>query len=112
MAERTIRVPASIPIIGQGPSPERAMAIQARLQAQSELVLCFAQRAFEAMRDQFAAKSRSDEEMIQLCKKAWKIGIFMMRTSPFGSQGASDEADLGDSGDAAVGQEPETKPAA
>ncbi len=62
------------------------------LQAKADMVLAFAGKAFEAMGDQFAAKSRTDDEIVYLCKKAWKIGIYMMRTSPFGAEESANAA--------------------
>lgn len=104
MAEKVIRVPANIPLIGQGPTPEQMEQAKAETLAVFQtwpthayptgpnagpfwggetMIHRYAGMAMEAMRDQFAAKSRSDAELIALCQKCWKIAILMMRTSPF-----------------------------
>ena len=43
----------------------------------------FACHAMDLLGNQFAAKSRTDNELIALCQHVWKIAILMMQTSPF-----------------------------
>ena len=103
MVEKVIRVPTNIPLIGQGPTPEQIRTAQDEMLAVfktwpvaaypqgpnvppywgGETVLHkFTYIAMESMKEQFGAKSRTPEELIKLCQRAWQIAIFMMKTSP------------------------------
>ena len=102
---REIKIPMGIPLIGQGPTPEQVAQAHNETMAVFKTWPCrpyptgqqagpwwggetmlhkFATHAMDMMKDQFGAKSRTDEELIALCQKTWKIAIMMMRTAPFG----------------------------
>ena len=100
-----ISIPTSIPLIGTGPSPEQ------RAQEHMEISACgqlwplaafpmgpqtpkfwmwktmlheYGLKAMELLGDQLAAKSRTPEEILALCKRAWLIAQGMMQTCPVG----------------------------
>lgn len=102
-----LRVPVGIPIIGQGPAPEQVaqMVEEANLVFKTwpvhayptgpnagswwggkTMLHTFAEKAMEVLGPQFSAKSRTDQELVTLCQKAWKIAILMQRTAPFSTQ--------------------------
>ena len=99
-----VSISTSIPLIGQGPTPEEIALAQREAYetfkmwptsprpvgpaagpwwAGETMLHRFAGTALEVLGPQFAARSRTDEELVELCKRAWKIAVFMMQTSPF-----------------------------
>lgn len=102
---REIKIPMGIPLIGQGPTPEQVAQAHQETMAVFKtwpvhayptgqqagpfwggetMLHRFATHAMDMLKDQFAAKSRTDEELVQLGRKCWKIAIIMMQTAPFG----------------------------
>lgn len=106
MTQPNMRIPVGIPLIGQGPAPEEMR--QAQSNAELTVLLKpihaypvakgpdgvphfwpgitlfdqFAQEAMKLLGTQLGAKSRTDEELVELCRHAWKIALIMLQTRP------------------------------
>lgn len=113
MTQPQIRIPMGIPLIGQGLAPE-----QARQKHQEDAFLVdlwptnplprgpntpefwpgktmmheYVLKAMEILGSQLAAKTRTDDELVELCKRAWKIAYIMHKTMPLGKRPSNEPA--------------------